>query len=208
MVSENEKLVKIIKSKGYLKSRELEEAILKTPREDFIPENLKKLAYEDIPLPIGHEQTISQPSTVILMTEALDVKPDNKILEIGAGSGWQTALLSKLANKGFVYTIEIVPELVKFAKSNLKKIKNVKIIKGDGSLGFKEHAPYDRIIVTCACPEIPQPLINQLEGIMVIPIGNIYMQEMFIITKIKSKIEKKSIGTFMFVPLKGKYGFK
>ncbi len=208
MVSENEKLIKIIKLRGYLKSKELEEAILKTPREDFIPENLKKLAYEDIPLSIGHGQTISQPSTVVVMTEALDVKQDNKILEIGAGSGWQTALLSKLANKGFVYTVEIVPELVRFAKSNLKKIKNIKIIEGDGSLGLEEHAPYDRIIVTCACPEIPQPLIDQLKGKMIIPIGNIYMQEMFIITKIKSKIEKKSIGTFMFVPLKGKYGFK
>ena len=208
MVSENEKLVDTIKSKGYLKSKELEEAILKTPREYFVPENLKKLAYEDIPLPIGRGQTISQPSTVVVMTETLDVKPDNKILEIGAGSGWQTALLSKLANKGFVYTVEIVPELVKFAKSNLNKIKNVKVIEGDGSLGLKEHAPYDRIIVTCACPETPQPLINQLKGTMVIPIGNIYMQEMFVITKIKDKIKKKSIGTFMFVPLKGRYGFK
>ncbi len=207
MVSENKRLVEIIKLKGRLKSKKLERIILDTPREDFIPEKLKRLAYQDVPLPIGWNQTISQPSTVIAMTEALDVKPTNKILEIGAGSGWQAALLSKLANKGFVYTVEIVPELVKFARKNLKNIKNVKVIKGDGSLGLKEYAPYDRIIVTCACPEIPKPLLDQLKGIMVIPIGNVYIQDMFVIKKNK-KIKKMSIGTFMFVPLKGKYGFK
>lgn len=210
---ENERLIKSIKNSGYLKSPALERALKEVPRHLFVPENMKDLAYRDTPLSIGLDQTISQPSTVVIMTETLDVKKSQKILEIGTGSGWQAALLSKLVEeKGFVYTIEIIPELVRFARKNLKKlgIKNVKVIVGDGSLGYKKESPYDRIIVTCACPDVPKPLIDQLKinGLMVMPIGNVYLQEMFVIKKLKNKIEKKSIGSFMFVPLVGRYGFK
>ncbi|MFQ6020561.1 MAG: protein-L-isoaspartate(D-aspartate) O-methyltransferase [Candidatus Aenigmatarchaeota archaeon] len=205
----NEDLVELLKLKDHLKSKKLEKVILETPREYFVPEKMKNFAYQDIPLPIGYGQTISQPSTVIVMTEALDVKKNHKILEIGAGSGWQAAILSKLCKK--VYTVDIIPELVEIAKINLKKvgIKNVVIIKGDGSLGLKKYAPYDRIIVTCACPNVPKPLLDQLKmnGKMIIPVGNYYMQEMFIIKRGK-KIERKSLGVFAFVPLRGKYGFK
>jgi len=210
---ENERLIEHIKSLGYLKSKALENALRDVQRHLFIPKEMKDLAYRDTALSIGYNQTISQPSTVVAMTEALDVKEGQKILEVGTGSGWQAAILAKLVGKnGFVYTVEIVPELIEFAKDNLKKvgIENVKVIKGDGSLGLKDYAPYDRIIVTAACPDIPKPLVNQLKinGILVIPIGNLYLQEMYVIKKLKGKIEKESIGSFMFVPLVGRYGFK
>jgi len=210
---ENEKLIEHIKSLDYLKSKTLENALREVPRHLFVPENMKELAYRDTPLLIGHNQTISQPSTVVAMTEALDVKEGQKVLEIGTGSGWQGAILAKLVGKnGFVYTIEIIHELVEFAKSNLKKagIENVMIIEGDGSLGLPKYKPFDRIIITAACPDTPKPLLNQLKinGIMVIPIGNVYLQEMYVIKKLKKGIEKKSIGSFMFVPLVGRYGFK
>jgi len=212
-LDENEKLIYGIKCLDYLKSKRIEDALKKYKREYFVPENIKHLAYKDFPLSIGYNQTISQPSTVVIMTEALEVKEGEKILEIGTGSGWQAAILSYLVSeKGKVYTIEIIHELVEFAKNNLKKlgIRNVEVFEKDGSLGLKEKAPFDKIIVTAACPDIPKPLLNQLkvDGIMVIPIGNIYLQEMYVIKKLKDKIEKKSIGSFMFVPLVGRYGFK
>jgi protein-L-isoaspartate(D-aspartate) O-methyltransferase len=209
---ENEKLIEHIKSIGYLKSKQVEEALRKIPRHSFIPESIRHLAYRDTPLSIGYNQTISQPSTVVAMTEALDVKRDQKILEIGTGSGWQAAILSYLVGeKGFVYTIEIIKELAEFAKGNLQKmcVKNVNVFVKDGSLGLEEKAPFDRIIVTAACPDIPKPLIEQLkvDGIMVIPVGDVYLQEMMVVKKLKDKIAKKSIGSFMFVPLVGRFGF-
>jgi len=208
-----ENLIKDMKMSGVLKSKNVEKAIRQVPRHLFVPENYKNFAYRDVPLSIEYGQTISQPSTVVIMTELLDVKRNQKILEVGAGSGWQAAILSKLVGKrGFVYTIDRVAELVEFAKSNIKQLKltNVKVLEGDGSLGVKEYAPFDRIIVTAACPDVPPPLLEQLKdkGKMVIPIGDIYVQEMTVIKKDKKRIEKTSHGTFMFVPLIGKYGFK
>ena len=185
-------------------------AFKKIPRENFLPKNLKEYAYEDRPLPILKQQTISQPTTIMIMTQALEVKQGNKILEIGAGSGYQSALLSILVGKkGRIFTIEIIPELVKFAKNNLKNFKNVEVIQGDGSKGYKKQSPYDRIIITAACPQIPGSLIEQLktDGILIVPIGNIYSQKMLKIIKKKNQIITKDLGDFMFVPLKGKYGF-
>lgn len=210
---ENEKLIEHIKSLGYLKSKQVEEALRKIPRHSFVPESIRHLAYRDTPLSIGYDQTISQPSTVVAMTEALDVKKNQKILEIGTGSGWQTSILSYLiGDKGFVYTIEFIKKLAEFARNNLKKMRtrNVEVFVRDGSLGLEEKAPFDRIMITAACPDIPKPLINQLkvDGIMVIPVGDVYLQEMMIVKKMKKGVEKKSIGNFMFVPLVGKYGFK
>lgn len=208
--SENDRLIEHIKSIGYLKSIALEGALRKVPREVFVPKEVRHLAYRDAPLYIGKNQTISQPSTVVAMTEALDVKEGQKILEIGTGSGWQSAILAKLVNeKGIVYTVEIIGDLVKMAKANLKKmgIENVKVIKGDGSSGLEKYAPYDRIVVTAGSPEIPKSLLKQLkaDGIMVIPVGNLYLQKMYVVNK---SGKKKDIGNFMFVPLRGKCGFK
>jgi len=211
-LNENEKLIEGIKCLEYLKSKNIEEALRKYKREFFVPESMKHLAYRDFPLSIGFNQTISQPSTVVAMTEALNVKNGQKVLEIGTGSGWQSAILSYLVgDSGKIYTIEIVEEIAKFAENNIKKfgIKNIEIFVKDGSEGLKEKAPFERIIVTAAAPDVPNPLIEQLKegGIIVIPIGNIYLQEMYVVKKIKDEIEKKSIGSFMFVPLVGKYGF-
>jgi protein-L-isoaspartate(D-aspartate) O-methyltransferase len=210
---ENERLIGFIKRHGYLKSKELEDALREVERENFVPKPMRYLAYRDTPLYIGSNQTISQPSTVVVMTEALEVKEGQKILEIGTGSGWQSAILGKLVgDKGMVYTIEIIDDLVKFAKENMEKmrIRNVKVLKGDGSMGLKKYAPYDRIVVTAGSPDIPKPLLSQLkpDGLMVIPVGNLYLQSMYVVKKSKGTIEKKSIGSFMFVPLTGKHGFK
>ncbi|MBU3904645.1 MAG: protein-L-isoaspartate(D-aspartate) O-methyltransferase [Nanoarchaeota archaeon] len=213
MSYQNRQLIWKMKKDGHLKSKEIEQALLELPREKFVPANVKRFAYENTPLDIGKRQTISQPATVVIMTEALDVKKTDKILEIGTGSGWQGAILAKLTKKN-VYSVEHIPELVKFAKSNLEQfpeIKNLKIIKGDGSKGLKKYAPFDKIMVTAASPEVPKPLLDQLKvgGKMVIPYGDSYSQEMISITKKnKTKFDRASIGFFNFVPLLGKYGFK
>ena len=212
--AENKQLIGEIRLAGYLKSKALEKALQETMRHLFVPKRMGEHAYRDEPLPIGEGQTISQPSTVVAMTEALDVKPGQKILEIGSGSGWQAALIGKLVGpKGFVWTIERIKSLAETAKRNLKNanVENVKVVLGDGTLGLKKHAPYDRIIVTAAAPDVPEPLVEQLKikGKIVIPIGDFYTQEMFVIEKIrKGVIDRKPIGYFKFVPLIGKHGFK
>ncbi len=136
-------------------------------RHSFVPDEIIEMSYEDMPLSIGHDQTISQPSTVVVMTEALDVKPGHKVLEIGTGSGWQAAILSNLVvSSGMVYTIEILPELAEFARKNLvkQKILNVKLVCGDGSVGLEKYAPYDRIVVTAACPKRDAKILSIAVG--------------------------------------------
>lgn len=211
---ELDELVKSIKASGYLKSKAIENALRKVPRNLFVPKNIEELAYRDCPLSIGHGQTISQPSTVVAMTEALQPKAGQKILEIGAGSGWQAALLGRIVGKkGHVWTIERIEELVDMAKKNMRsaKIKNVDVVHGDGSVGLPSHAPFDRIIVTAACPSIPRILVDQLKprGRLVVPVGDLYLQVMTVVTKTaKGKLEREEMGNFMFVPLIGRYGFK
>ena len=196
----------LIKKWNY--EKQLIKAFKQVKRENFVLKQYKEQAYQDIPLPILKNQTISQPSTVMLMTNALDLQKNNKILEIGSGSGYQSAILSKLAKK--IYTIEIIPELTKLATKNLKDYKNVKVIQGDGSLGYAKEKPYNRIIVTAACPSIPYELIDQLKpnGILIAPIGTQYQQKMIKITKTKDKIKEEYLGDFIFVKLKGKKGWK
>ncbi len=206
-------LILELKYKGALKSAGLERVLRAADRKNFVPAAQSRYAYVDEPLPIAGGQTISQPSTVVMMTEALDVMKGNKVLEIGAGSGWQAAIIAKLVGKeGFLWTIERLKELADFASSNLLRagIKNVKVLLGDGSQGYEKGAPYDRIIVTAACPDIPQPLIEQLKegGIIVIPVGDFYTQDVIVGTKIKGAMIRKSIGTFRFVPLVGRFGFE
>ena len=186
------------------------EAFKKVKRENFILKNYQNEAYEDIPLPIGFNQTISQPSTIMIMLQALEPETSNKILEIGTGSGYNAALLSILSPKGRIFTTEIIPELAEFAKSNLKQYKNVTILNIDGSKGYQEEAPYDRIIFTCAIPKIENFILEQLKdpGILIAPVGDKISQEMIKITKKDLQIKKDTLGNFIFVPLKGKYGFK
>ncbi len=204
-----ERLIKYWKDTKLIKNKKLIEAFKKVPREYFILEEYKDKAYADYPLPIIAGQTISQPSTIMIMTEALEPKKTDKVLEIGAGSGYQAALLSKLCKK--VYTVERIPELVNFARHNLNKanIKNVTVIEGDGTLGYKKKAPYDKIIVTAAAPKAPKELIKQLKegGIIIIPVGYPLSCKMIKGKKIKGKLEKGSLGYFSFVELIGKEGY-
>lgn len=178
------------------------QAMLKVERDQFVPENLRQFAYEDRPLPIGYGQTISQPYIVALMTSLLGLKGDEKVLEIGTGSGYQAAILAELTKE--VYTIEIIPQLAKQAESRLKKLgyKNVKVKCGDGFEGWPEYAPFDCIIVTCAPEEIPPLLIQQLKegGRMVIPVGK-FWQELKLVVKENGKIKVKDIIPVRFVPM-------
>ena len=174
-----------------------------TPRHLFVPENLQNMAYEDGPLPIGEGQTISQPYIVALMTELLELKGNEIVLEIGTGSGYQAAVLSPLARK--IYSIEIIQSLADRANERLKKMhyNNVTVKCGDGYKGWKEHAPFDRIIVTAAPNDIPPLLINQLKvgGKLVLPVGTRY-QKLKVITKMQDgEIGEKNIISVRFVPM-------
>ena len=183
-------------------------------RELFIPQGLRDVAYEDRPLPLLRGKTISQPTTVMIMTAALEVQEGDKVFEVGSGSGYQAAILSKLVGKkGKVYSMEVIPELIEFATQNLKKaaIKNVEIIEGDGSKGLENEGPFDRIIITAACKEFPEPLIEQLkpEGLILGPVGDEQEQEMVVGMKEKDgRLSLHFLGQFTFTPMYGKYGFE
>lgn len=179
-------------------------AMLKVPRHEFVPERYKSQAYADHPLPIGHGQTISQPYIVALMTELVDIKKGEKALEIGTGSGYQAAILAEIIDS--VFTIEIIKELGESAKETLQKLgyKKVNINIADGYYGWKEHAPFDAIIVTAAAEHIPPPLIEQLSenGKMVIPVGHPYqVQNLLLVEKKNGKVTSKNIIPVRFVPL-------
>ncbi len=176
----------------------------------FIDSGYKEYADQDRPLPIGFGQTISQPSLVLQMTWLLDLNPDAKVLEIGTGSGFQTALLAQFG--GAVYTIERIPELAAPAREKLEQLgyKNIFYKVGDGSAGWIEHAPYDRIIVTAAAEKLPLDLIEQLApgGRLLIPIGSAGFQELTLITRDQQgKIHTSEVGGVTFVEMKGKYGW-
>lgn len=184
-------------------------AVLKTmrltPRHSFVPPGVRSLAYEDHPVPIGHGQTISQPYIVAFMTEMLDVRKEHRVLEIGTGSGYQAAILSLLAKE--VYTVEIVAQLATSAAGTLKRLgyNNVFVQEGDGYNGWPQKAPFDRIILTAAPPELPQMLVNQLKpgGKLVAPLGRtIFDQEIILVEKAADgKITKRSMLPVRFVPM-------
>lgn len=174
----------------------------------FFMDRFKEMASVDEALPIGHEQTISQPSLVLEMTLALDLAPDSKVLEIGTGSGFQTALLAEFSER--VFTIERIKELHSRAKERLAEMgfDNISFKLDDGSFGWEEHAPYDRIMVTAAASQIPKELISQLApgGKMVIPVGASYSQELLLVEKDENgKLFSTPLNQVRFVPLKGKY---
>ena len=187
-------------------------AMKKVPRHLFVPKDLIHKAYEDRPLPIGHEQTISQPYIVAYMTQALRLVGGEKVLEVGTGCGYQAAVLAEIAKE--VYTIERIAELAEKAKNTLYSLNynNVHVVVGDGTLGLEEFAPYDAIIVTAGGPKIPQPLIEQLKvgGSLVMPIGEYkYGQTLTRITKgVNNKINKEKLMDVLFVPLIGDEGWK
>ncbi len=182
-------------------------AMEKVPRESFIPEKNRLDAYEDRPVSIGYGQTISQPYIVALMTETLQLKKGEKVLEIGTGSGYQAAILAELGAE--TYSIEMIPELAEFAKNNLNSAgyRNVTVKSGDGYEGWESAAPFDAIIVTCAPEKVPEPLMNQLKdgGRMVIPVGpENHVQELVLMRKENGKMSRQLIAPVRFVPMMGK----
>jgi protein-L-isoaspartate(D-aspartate) O-methyltransferase len=208
--SERERLVsQSIESKG-IRNRAVLRAMRDTPRHEFMPEAVRKFAYEDRPVPIGHEQTISQPSLVAFMTETLDVGKQHRVLEIGTGSGYQAAILAALAKE--VYTIEIVPELARSSAATLGRLGHANVFtrEGNGYLGWPEQAPFDRIILTAAPPQLPQALVDQLKpgGKLIAPVGATPLeQELLLVEKSATgRISTRSILAVRFVPMVQKPG--
>ncbi len=194
-------------ARGIKKSNVLD-AFYKVPRHKFVPPELLESAYNDYPLPIGEGQTISQPYIVALMTESLDLKEEERVLEIGTGSGYQTAILAELSKE--VYTIERLQGLAENSQRLILDLgyKNVKIKSGDGTLGWPEFSPFDKIIITAATIKVPEQSIEQLKegGRIVVPLGGAFSQILTVLDKIDGHLESQGICGCMFVPLIGKYG--
>lgn len=205
---EKRKLVEGLWSKG-IKDENVLKAIYDIPREKFISDALRKFAYDDNALPIECAQTISQPFTVAYMTQVLDIKPGDKILEIGTGSGYQAAVLCKLG--ALVYSVERIEKLYENASVLLPELGfKVNLKLDDGTLGWEENAPFDKIIVTAGAPDIPHYLVEQLNvgGKLVIPVGDQQTQKLIELTRTESGFEKKFYDYFKFVPLIGAEGWK
>lgn len=198
------RLIKKIGSE--ISDRRVLEVMSRIPRELFVPEGVRYQAYEDKPLPIGYEQTISQPYIIALMTQALEIKGTEKVLELGTGSGYQTAILAELARE--VVSVERVPELAESAREVLDKLgyKNIHIYLAGEELGRKQDAPYNAIMVTAGAPRVPDDLVNQLAegGHMIIPVGTRYMQELCKVTKRSGRTTVQNLGGCRFVSLIGK----
>ena len=204
MKKEKRNLISQLVAEGFLKTPGIIKAFERVPREEFVLPRERDYAYADTPHGIGCGQTISAPHMVAMMTELLKPEPRDKVFEVGAGSGYQAAILSGLVR--FVYTMELVPELAEFSRENLRRAgcKNVKVMQGDGSRGYPKEAPYDKIIVTCACPEIPGPLKEQLKlgGTIAIPVGGAFYQDLIVGVKTKGGLETSRYGGCVFVPLR------
>ena len=213
-----EQLIDHYRRRGYVKDEKAFDAFLQVPREKFIPEKMASSAYLDHQLPLMNTgQTISAPHMTIMILDYLELAPGQRILEIGAGSGYQAALIAAIVAAdeapGHVYSIEIVPKLVEFARKNLTQAgfnHAVTVIEGDGTLGYEEEAPYDRVILTAAGPTVPPPLIKQLRvnGTLVMPIGRPGLwQQMNRYRKVSdTEIVEERLSSVAFVPLRGKYG--
>ncbi|MFW9779279.1 MAG: protein-L-isoaspartate(D-aspartate) O-methyltransferase [Candidatus Heimdallarchaeota archaeon] len=217
---EKKRLLDRYKRAKYVQSELAAAAFLKVPRELFLPESQIPWAYSDRPLPLmSTGQTISAPHMTVMILEYLDLKPGLKILEVGAGSGYQAALIAavvappKFPHPGHVYSIEIVSDLVAFARNNLKEAgfgNLVTVIEGDGTLGYPEKAPYDRIILTAAGPRVPPPLLSQLRigGLLVMPLGipGLWQQMKSFLKVSDTETTEQTLSSVAFVPLRGKHG--
>lgn len=199
------RLVDGLVQRGYLETKPVIRAMRGTKRHLFVPPEWADRAYDDHPLPIGHDQTISAPSIVAMMTELIKPGPKKSILEIGTGSGYQAAVLARLCKH--VYTIEIVEQLGKTARVRLKNLgyDNASVRIGDGYKGWPKHAPFDGIMVTCAPEKVPEPLVQQLKegGRMVIPVGKQWNQYLYVLVKKEGKLERKRVLPVIFVPMTG-----
>jgi len=202
--AERAKLIEHLRTE--IKDERVLTAMARIPRELFVPAEYRKAAYEDIPLLIGYGQTISQPFIIALMTEALELSGDEKVLEVGTGSGYQTAILAKLAR--VVISVERLPTLAETARKTLDSLgyNNIEIHAAEKTLGWQRGAPYDAIMVTAGAPGVPSDLMAQLAigGRMVIPVGSRYIQELYKITRHRDKNEIENLGGCRFVSLIGK----
>jgi protein-L-isoaspartate(D-aspartate) O-methyltransferase len=216
-----ERLINNLRREGILRSPKVISAMRSVPRDKFLPENMQSYSATDTPLPIGFGQTISAPHMVSIMNEALQLETGNNVLEVGAGSGWHAATIAEIiaprdaprSNWGHVYTVEIVQGLADFARKTIMKAgygDRVTIVCTDGSMGYPEKAPYDRVLVTAAAPSIPEPLLEQLKpgGIMLIPVGSpsLFQNLIKVIKESDGKVKEENLGGVAFVPLTGRYG--
>jgi len=218
--AEWERLIQSLISEGILRSSNVIRAMRIVSREPFLPDRLRSYYAVDTPLPIGWGQTASAPHMVSIMNEALELELGHKVLEVGAGSGWHASTIAEIiapsdASKerwGHIYAVEIIRELADQARTNVDEAgygDRVTIVHSDGSEGYVEEAPYDRILVTAAAPYVPTPLTEQLKtgGILVIPIGSPYLYQTLVrVRKMDSKLVEENLGGVAFVPLTGKYG--
>lgn len=217
---QRENLVQALISRGILRSPKVIRAMRMVSREKFLPENVKREAYIDTPLPIGLGQTMSAPHMVAIMSEALELEEGHSVLEVGTGSGYHAAITAEIVcpkdtdKLGHIYTLEIIPELIYLAKKNLEIAKYsscITVILGDGTMGYPKQAPYDRILVTASAPKIPKALTNQLKvgGILVIPVGGLrFFQRLIKVEKnSEGNITTNNLGGVAFVPLVGKNGW-
>jgi len=206
--SQCDEMIDLLRERG-IRDEPLLAAMAKIDRRLFVQEAFMNRAYDDCALPIGWSQTISQPYTVAIMTECLNVKPGDRVLEIGTGSGYQSAILAELGAR--VFTIERHMELLSAARRRFERLGcDIASKAGDGTIGWKEFAPFDGIIVTAGAPEAPEPLLQQLadDGVLVIPIGDLEIQNLHIIRRVKDDFQEKEVVGFKFVPLIGKKGWK
>jgi len=210
---ERDALVESLVRRGYANEPRLIEALRKVPRHEFVPPHVRVAAYDDTPLSIGEGQTISAPHMVAIMVEALNCAPGQRVLEVGGGSGYHAAVVAELVGiSGRIYSVERIASLAEAATSALERTgysDRVTVVVGDGSLGLPEHAPYDRIFVSCAAPYIPPPLAEQLAegGRLVIPVGSRWAQDLLLVDKEPSGLRQTNGGGCVFVPLIGAYGF-
>jgi len=203
-----ERLVETLREKG-IRDMAVLRAFERTPRHAFVPSGLRHRAYEDAPLPIGNGQTISQPWVHARYLELLQLKGNERVLEIGTGSGYQTVLLAHLVEQ--VFSIERIPALFQQARDAIQRsgVRNVSLLLGDGSLGWREYAPYDAILVGAAAPGLPQPLIDQLAegGRLIVPVGDKEEQKLVVARRFGGNIETHEIAPVRFVPLVGSHGW-
>jgi protein-L-isoaspartate(D-aspartate) O-methyltransferase len=214
MMEARELLVSNLVDRGYIKSEIVKEAMIKVPREEFMTGETRNFAYLDRPIPLKDGQTISAPHMVAIICEKLGLKKGMKVLEIGTGFGYNAAVVAEIIGfEGHVYTIERIENLKNNAQKNLERTgysKNVTVILGDGTNGYKEQAPYDRIYATASAPKIPEPLKKQLKigGHLITPIGYDTSQELVCLTRItKDDYRFQNLGGVVFVPMIGEYGW-
>ncbi|AUB59509.1 protein-L-isoaspartate O-methyltransferase [Methanobacterium subterraneum] len=214
MKEKRKDLVEKLFNQGYINTEKVKEAMLKVPREEFMPPENSSYAYLDRPFPIGKGQTISAPHMVAIIAEKLELTDGMRILEIGTGLGYNAAVVAEIAgNEGHVYTIERIPALVEKSRENLNKTgysDRVTVIEGDGTIGYPDKAPYDRIYGTASAPKIPEPLKKQLKigGKLIMPMGSDYYQELVLVMRISDDdFQTRNLGGVVFVPMIGKHGW-